>query len=148
MKHLVSKLLTTNAGWGITFIRIITGIVFMMHGSQKLFGAFGGGGIEGTAGFMTSLGLEPAILMAFLAGVCEFFGGLFLIFGLLTRFAAIATAIVATVALFTVHINNGFFMSNNGFEFILVLLVNSLVLIFEGSGKLGIDKAIHNNIGK
>lgn len=148
MKHLVSKLLTTNAGWGITFIRIITGIVFMMHGSQKLFGAFGGGGIEGTAGFMTSLGLEPAILMAFLAGVGEFFGGLFLIFGLLTRFAAIATAIVATVALFTVHINNGFFMSNNGFEFILVLLVNSLVLIFEGSGKLGIDKAIHNNIGK
>lgn len=148
MKELISKLLTTNAGWGITLIRVLTGIVFMMHGSQKLFGAFGGGGIDGTAGYMASLGLEPAILMAFLAGAGEFFGGLFLVLGLLTRFAAVATAMVALVALLTVHINNGFFMSDNGFEFILVLLVNSLALIVAGSGKFGLDKEIYNNIGK
>jgi putative oxidoreductase len=148
MKELISKLLTTNAGWGITLVRVVTGIVFMMHGSQKLFGAFGGGGIDGTAGYMASLGLEPAILMAFLAGTGEFFGGLFLVLGLLTRFAAVATAMVAVVALLTVHINNGFFMSNNGFEFILILLVNSLALIVAGSGKFGLDKEIYNNIGK
>lgn len=148
MKQILNKLLTSNAGYGITFVRIVTGLVFMMHGSQKLFGAFGGSGIEGTAQFMGSLGLEPAILMAFLAGAGEFFGGLFLIIGLLSRFAAITTTIVSLVALFSVHINNGFFMSNGGIEFILVLLINSIAILIAGSGKLSVDNSIKNSIGK
>ncbi len=148
MKQLISKILTSNAGYGITLVRVVTGLVFAMHGSQKLFGMFGGGGIDGTAQFMTSLGLEPAALMALLAGSAEFFGGVFLILGLFTRFSAISTAIVSIVALLTVHINNGFFMSNGGFEFILVLLVNSVALIVSGSGKLSIDNKIKYSIGK
>ena len=142
------NLLKSNGGYGLTLIRIIVGIVFMSHGAQKLFGLFGGGGLEGTAGFMETLGLTPSYLMAFLAGSGEFWGGLLLVLGLVTRFAGILTGIVCLVAMFTVHIHNGFFMSNNGFEYILVLLGVSILTIFEGSGKLSIDqlivKKLHN----
>lgn len=119
----MKRLLLSNAGYEVTLFRIMIGIIFAAHGAQKLFGLFGGYGIEGTAGFMESIGLTPGYLMAFLAGAGEFFGGLFLIAGFLTRFAALTTAIISIVAMITVHINNGFFMSNNGFEFILLLLV-------------------------
>ncbi len=138
----MKKLLLSNAGYEVTLFRIMIGIIFAAHGAQKLFGLFGGYGIEGTAGFMESIGLTPGYLMAFLAGAGEFFGGLFLIAGFLTRFAALTTAIISIVAMITVHINNGFFMSNNGFEFILLLLVGSISLIISGSGKFGIDKII------
>ncbi len=138
----MKKLLLSNAGYEVTLFRIMIGIIFAAHGAQKLFGLFGGYGIEGTAGFMESIGLTPGYLMAFLAGAGEFFGGLFLIAGFLTRFAALITAIISIVAMLTVHINNGFFMSNNGIEFILLLLVGSIALMISGSGKLGIDKII------
>ncbi len=138
----MKKLLLSNAGYEVTLFRIMIGIIFAAHGAQKLFGLFGGYGIEGTAGFMESIGLTPGYLMAFLAGAGEFFGGLFLIAGFLTRFAALTTAIISVVAMLTVHINNGFFMSNNGIEFILLLLVGSISLIISGSGKLGIDRII------
>ena len=138
----MKRLLLSNAGYEVTLFRIMIGIIFAAHGAQKLFGLFGGYGIEGTAGFMESIGLTPGYLMAFLAGAGEFFGGLFLIAGFLTRFAALTTAIISIVAMITVHINNGFFMSNNGFEFILLLLVSSISFIISGSGKFGIDKII------
>lgn len=138
----MKRLLLSNAGYEVTLFRIMIGIIFAAHGAQKLFGLFGGYGIEGTAGFMESIGLTPGYLMAFLAGAGEFFGGLFLIAGFLTRFAALITAIISIVAMITVHLNNGFFMSNNGFEFILLLLVGSISLIISGSGKFGIDKII------
>lgn len=138
----MKRLLLSNAGYEVTLFRIMIGIIFAAHGAQKLFGLFGGYGIEGTAGFMESIGLTPGYLMAFLAGAGEFFGGLFLIAGFLTRFAALTTAIISIVAMITVHLNNGFFMSNNGFEFILLLLVGSISLIISGSGKVGIDKII------
>jgi putative oxidoreductase len=138
----MKRLLLSNAGYEVTLFRIMIGIIFAAHGAQKLFGLFGGYGIEGTAGFMESIGLTPGYLMAFLAGAGEFFGGLFLIAGFLTRFAALTTAIISVVAMLTVHINNGFFMSNNGIEFILLLLVGSISLIISGSGKLGIDRII------
>lgn len=141
----MKRLLLSNAGYEVTLFRIMIGIIFAAHGAQKLFGLFGGYGIEGTAGFMESIGLTPGYLMAFLAGAGEFFGGLFLIAGFLTRFAALTTAIISIVAMITVHINNGFFMSNNGFEFILLLLVGSISLIISGSGKVGIDKIIWLN---
>ena len=64
----IHSVMTTRAGWGITVLRIIVGIIFMAHGSQKLFGWFGGGGLAGTAQFMESLGLTPGTLMAALSG--------------------------------------------------------------------------------
>lgn len=139
MKNIIGKITKTNGNTGIGLARIVVGIVFMMHGSQKLFGLFGGGGIEGTAGYMASLGLEPSELMAFLAGAGEFFGGLLLLLGLFARVGGFLTACVSLVALFTVHISNGFFMSNNGFEYILVLLAVSVSVIVNGAGAYSVD---------
>lgn len=137
-----NKLVKTNESYGLFIIRVITGIVFMAHGSQKLFGLFGGGGLEGTAKFMGSLGLEPAYFMALLSGSGEFFGGLLLVLGLLTRFGALNTFIVSLVALLSVHISKGFFMSNGGFEYVLVLGAASLALLIEGGGKYSLDKTL------
>lgn len=137
-----NKVIKTNESYGLLVLRVMTGIVFMAHGSQKLFGLFGGGGLEGTAKFMASLGLEPAYVMAILSGSGEFFGGLLLVLGFFTRFGALNTLIVSLVALFSVHISKGFFMSNGGFEYILMLGTASLALLIEGGGKYSLDKAL------
>lgn len=144
MKNRLSKITTTHAAYGISIIRIVLGIVFMAHGSQKLFGMFNGPGLEGTSQFMASLGLEPSYLMAILAGTGEFLGGLLLFLGLFARLGAILTTIVSIVALFSVHIHHGFFMSNNGYEYILVLMITSFAIVIEGAGKLSIDSKINN----
>jgi len=85
MSTLINKVLFTRAGYGLTVLRIFVGIIFAAHGSQKLFGAFGGYGLAGTAQYMESIGLAPGYLMATLAGGTEFFAGLALIIGLLVR---------------------------------------------------------------
>ncbi len=114
----------------------------MAHGAQKLFGWFGGYGLEGTGQWMTSIGLGPGMLMAFLAGSAEFFGGLFILLGLLTRPAAMALVFTMLVAIFSVHFANGLFMSNNGYEFGLALLAASASLVFSGAGKASLDTMI------
>jgi putative oxidoreductase len=142
MSSLINKVLFTRAGFGLTAIRIIVGIIFAAHGAQKLFGMFGGYGIAGTAQYMESVGLAPGHLMAILAGGTEFFGGLALIIGLLTRPAALGLTILSLVAIFSVHIHNGLFMANNGYEFALALLGGSIAVLIEGAGKLSLDGAI------
>lgn len=86
----------------------------MAHGAQKLFAMFGGYGLEGTGQWLESIGLAPGYLMALMAGSAEFFGGLFILLGLLTRASSLAVAITMVVAIFSVHIINGLFMSSNG----------------------------------
>ncbi|MEE4958900.1 DoxX family protein [Pseudomonas alliivorans] len=142
MNSLIKSVLTTRAGYGLTILRVIVGIAFIAHGSQKLFGAFGGYGLEGTAQFMESLGLTPGYLMAMLSGGAEFFGGLGLLVGLLARPAAALVTVLLLVAIFTVHIGNGFFMANNGFEYALALLGGALAVLIEGAGKLSLDRVI------
>lgn len=142
MKALIQKLAQSNAGFGALALRVPVGIIFMAHGSQKLFGWFGGYGLEGTGQWMASIGLGPGVLMAFLAGSAEFFGGLFILLGLLTRPAAASLAITMLVAIFAVHFENGLFMSNNGYEFGLALLAASVSLAFSGAGKAAIDETI------
>ncbi|UVM52233.1 MULTISPECIES: DoxX family protein [unclassified Pseudomonas] len=144
MSTLINKVLSTRAGYGLTILRIFVGIIFAAHGSQKLFGMFGGYGIAGTAQYMESIGLAPGHLMAILAGGTEFFGGLALIIGLLTRPAALGLSFLSLVAIFSVHISNGLFMANNGYEFALALLGGSLAVLIEGAGKLSVDRAITN----
>jgi putative oxidoreductase len=141
MKALLNTITQTTAGLDTLPIRIGAGITFTAHGSQKLFGWFGGYGLEGTAGWMESIGLAPGILMAALAGGAEFFAGLLLIAGLLVRPAAALLAITMIVAIATVHLANGFFMSTNGYEFALALLVISVTLAIRGAGSFSIDKA-------
>jgi putative oxidoreductase len=138
----IHSVMTTRAGWGITVLRIIVGIIFMAHGSQKLFGMFGGGGLAGTAQFMESLGLTPGTLMAALSGGAEFFGGLALVIGLLARPAALALIGLLVVAIFSVHIGNGLFMQNNGYEFALALLGGAVAVLIEGAGRASLDGAI------
>ena len=142
MSSLINKVLFTRAGCGLTILRIAVGVIFAAHGSQKLFGLFGGYGLAGTAQYMDSIGLHPGYLMATLAGGTEFFAGLALIIGLLVRPAALGLTFLSLVAIFTVHISNGLFMANNGYEFALALLGGSLAVLIEGAGKLSVDRAI------
>ena len=114
MNPKIKAVFTTRAGFGLTVVRILVGIIFVAHGSQKLFGAFGGYGLEGTGQYMESLGLTPGYLMALLSGSAEFFGGLGLVVGLLARPAAVVLAATLVVAIFSVHISHGLFMANNG----------------------------------
>lgn len=140
--RLLGRVLATNAGWAPLAVRIPVGIIFVAHGAQKLFGAFGGYGLEGTGQFMASLGLTPGYLMALLAGSAEFFGGLALLFGVLVRPAAAALAFAMLVAIFSVHIGNGLFMDKNGYEFGLALLAASVALLISGAGRLSVDEAV------
>ncbi|AZR40753.1 MULTISPECIES: DoxX family protein [Marinobacter] len=136
----LNKLLDTNAGWGALALRIPVGIIFVAHGAQKLFGWFGGYGLEGTGQWLDSIGLSPGYLMALLAGGTEFLGGLALIIGLLVRPASAALAFAMLIAIFSVHFQNGLFMSNNGYEFALALLAASASLLFSGAGHASVDR--------
>ena len=149
MTHpLITRLLSTNAGWAALALRIPVGIIFAAHGAQKLFGWFGGYGLEGTGQWMASIGLTPGYLMALLAGSGEFFGGLALIIGLLVRPAAAVLAIAMLVAIFSVHIGNGLFMSNNGYEFGLALLAVAVSLMLSGAGRASIDAVLSRSVPK
>ena len=146
--HVLLKSITrTHAGYGISLLRIVTGLTFAAHGSQKLFGWFGGNGLAGTAGWLSSMGMEPGLLMAILAGSAEFFGGLALVLGLLTRPAAIVAAFTMLVAIFSVHIGNGLFAADGGYEYALVLMVALIALAVQGGGYLSMDKALSEKIG-
>lgn len=146
MKALFKKVTQSNAGFGALALRVPISIIFIAHGAQKLFGVFGGYGLEGTGQWMESIGLAPGFLMALLAGSAEFFGGIFLLLGVLTRPTAIALAGTMIVAIFSVHFENGLFMSNNGYEFALALLAASVSLAFSGSGKVAIDNLISEKL--
>ena len=138
----LQSLFTTSAGWAPMALRIPIGIVFLAHGAQKLFGAFGGYGLEGTGQFMDSLGLSPGYFMALLAGSAEFFGGLALLLGLLVRPAAAVLALTMVVAIATVHLDKGLFMANNGYEFALALLAAAVSLAISGGGKASVDATL------
>lgn len=142
MNTFIQKITSTTSGIASTILRIPVGIILMAHGAQKLFGAFGGYGLEGTGQWMASIGLEPGYLMALLAGSAEFFGGLALVIGLLVRPASAVIAFTMLMAIFSVHISNGLFMASNGYEYALTLLVIAVSLVFSGAGSLSIDKAI------
>lgn len=138
----ITALLNTRAGIDTLPLRIIAGVIFAAHGAQKLFGWFGGYGLEGTGQWMASIGLEPGVLMAGLAGSAEFFGGLLLIAGLLTRPVAVALGFTMVIAIATVHWSNGLFMANNGYEFGLALLTISATLAIRGAGSFSIDSQL------
>jgi putative oxidoreductase len=128
-------------------LRLIAGLMLVPHGAQKLFGWFGGYGLEGTGQFFASkLGLEPGILMAGLAGSVEFFAGLALAIGLLTRPAAGAVAFMMVVAIATAHWNAGFFNTNGGYEFALLWGVVAAFYVVRGGGRYSIDRLIGREI--
>lgn len=141
----IERLVATDDRWSPLALRIPVGIVFAAHGAQKLFGWFGGYGLEGTGQWMASIGLAPGYMMALLAGSAEFFGGLALVLGLLVRPAAAALAFAMLVAILSVHIDKGFFMSNNGYEFGLALLVVAVSLAISGGGRASLDAVLQRH---
>lgn len=143
MKHIIKNIVQSNTDTATAInsvlLRLPAALIFTAHGAQKLFGAFGGYGLEGTAGWMESIGLTPGYLLALLAGSAEFFGGLALQLGLFVRPAALVLAFTMAVALFSVHAANGLFMANNGYEFALAMLAISAALTATGGGKWSLD---------
>lgn len=124
--------------YGPAVLRLIIGAIFVAHGAQKLFGVWGGAGIEGTTGFFTQLGLSPAMPLAITVGVVEFVGGLMLIGGAFTLIASLALTATMTVAVWKVHLAAGFFLPA-GYEFNLALVGALASLMLTGPGALSID---------
>jgi len=125
----------------VLILRLFLGFTFMMHGSQKLLGAFGGGGLAGVAGMLSKLGVEPAQIWAWVLSITEFVGGVCVFLGFLARFWAAGLVIDMAVAIFKVHMANGFFASKNGFELPLAFGVMALVILLTGPGSLSVDRA-------
>lgn len=146
MKNLVRQAVETNESLSQLALRLPLGTIFIAHGAQKLFGWFGGYGLEGTGQYMASLGLNPGYLMALLAGSAEFFGGLALIAGLLVRPTAVVLAFTMLVGILAAHIDNGLFMANDGYEFALALLAGSVALAISGGGRYSVDQTLANKL--
>jgi len=138
MRVELSNYLRPGAIWAPLVIRIALGIIFMVHGAQKLFGVFEGGGIEGTAQFLQSMGVVPALFWAWIVALVEFFGGLFVLIGLFVRITSVLLIINMAVAIVFVHWKNGFFAGEGGFEFNFALIAMALSLVFSGPGALAI----------
>jgi putative oxidoreductase len=120
-------------------VRVTTGLLLVPHGAQKLFGWFGGHGLSGTAQYFGgTLGLEPGLLFALLAGSIEFFGGLALALGLLTRPVALVVAAFMAVAL-TFHLPNGFFWTSGGYEYPLMWTLVAVAIVLRGGGRYSVD---------
>ena len=135
-------LLNTSNSIALLPIRLGVGVVMAAHGSQKLFGWFGGYGLEATGQFFSeNLGLKPGLLMAAMAGGTEFVGGLLLIVGLMSRLAGLSLAGTMAVAILTAH-SSAFFASNNGMEYPLTLLLASLTLAIGGGGAFSFDRKL------
>lgn len=143
----MKKLLATPNDGVLTLMRLVLGVVFFAHGSQKMLGWFGGYGFSGTMGFFTSALHLPAPI-AFLPIAAEFFGSIGLILGLLTRIAAFGIAMDMIVAVSMIHIHFGFFMNwsgtqkGEGFEYHLVTIVLALALMIRGGGAFSADRAL------
>jgi putative oxidoreductase len=144
---MVRRLLATSDDYTYTLVRLVLGVVLFSHGAPKMLGWLGGYGFTATLGFFTQQMHIPAPL-AFLAICAEFFGGLGLIVGLLSRVAAFGIAMNMLVAIFTVHMRNGFFANwtgqqkGEGFEYHLLAIALLIVVMIKGSGALSVDRAL------
>ena len=127
---------------GLLALRVVLGLVFLGHGAQKAFGAFGGPGLAGASGFMASLGLRPARFWAAVAAFGELLGGALVLLGLFTPVGAALIVATMAVAIAKVHGPKGFFIQNGGYEYNLVLLVAALTLAATGAGAYSVDRLL------
>jgi len=131
---------------GLLLLRIVVGLLLAAHGSQKLFGWFGGYGIAGTGGYLESLGFKPGKAMAVVTGLAEVAGGVALAVGLLTPLAAAVVIGTMTVAAWT-HAANGLWATAGGYELPFVYAVVGATLGFTGAGDFSLDHALGLSFG-
>ena len=124
---------------GLLMLRLTVGLTLAAHGTQKLFGWFGGPGLDATGKGFAMLGFHPGRRHALMAGLVETAGGLFLALGFLTPIAAAIVLAVMLVAAVTVHVKQGFFITSGGYEYNLVLGVAAVAVAFTGAGTLSLD---------
>jgi putative oxidoreductase len=147
---MIRKLIVTDNDIATTILRLVLGVIFFAHGAQKMLGWFGGYGFTGTMGFFTGVLHVPAVF-AFLAIAAEFFGGLGLIFGLLTRVASFGIFCNMIVAVALVHGRFGFFMNwtgaqkGEGYEYHLILLAALTFLMTRGAGAASVDRLLSSS---
>ncbi|OIK13446.1 DoxX family protein [Bacillus sp. MUM 13] len=127
---------------GLLLIRLVIGLSFIGHGAQKLFGWFGGHGLKGTGGWFDSIGMKPGVTIALFAGLAEFAGGLLFAAGFLTPIAGILIALTMVIAIVKVHGTNGYWSTQNGYEYNLSILVTAIAVAISGAGAYSIDALI------
>jgi putative oxidoreductase len=148
---MLRKLAQTEENAGMFLVRLALGIVMFPHGAQKMLGWFGGQGFSATVKGMSGMGLPAALVV--LVILCEFFGSLSLITGFLGRLGALGILAVMLGAIFTVHLQNGFFMNwmgnqkGEGYEYHLLAIGIALAVMVKGSGSLSIDRALSDKGG-
>jgi putative oxidoreductase len=147
---MVKKLIATGNDNATTILRLVLGVIFFAHGAQKMLGWFGGYGFSGTMGFFTGMMHIPAPF-AFLAIAAEFFGGIGLILGFLTRIAAFGILTNMLVAIAMVHHSFGFFMNwtglqkGEGYEYHLLVLAVAVYLMIRGAGAASLDRLLSSH---
>lgn len=125
--------------WGLTILRIGLGLIMIPHGMQKLFGSFGGPGLQNWAGMLGSMGFQPPMFWAVVGALVEFLGGIFLVFGFFTHITAILIAIQMLVAIVKVHLSKGFFSFNGGYEYALALFIMAICIALQKHSPLSLD---------
>jgi putative oxidoreductase len=143
---MVKRLMGTSNDVSLTTLRVVLGVVFFAHGAQRMLGWFGGDGFQGTMGALTQTGMPAPVAVLIICA--QFFGGLGLVAGLLTRIASLGIAGLMIGAIFMVHLQNGFFMNwmgtqkGEGIEFHLLALAMAAALLLRGAGAFSLDRAL------
>ena len=132
------KLMSTSDSWGLLGLRLATGVIFIAHGLPK-FGIGGGGGLEGLANWLGSIGVPLPMLSAVLVASSEAIGGAMLIVGFMARFAALTQLIAMLVAVFLVHWSNGL-TGDGGYQWALLLGAAAFALMVDGAGRYSVDR--------
>lgn len=135
---MLARLVAGAEPWSLIPLRIVVGVVFLVHGAQKLF-VFGFGGV---AGFLGDLGIQPAPFWAVVITLLEVLGGIAILIGFLTRWAALLLAIEMVVAIFTVHVTKGFFAGEGGYEFPLTLVGGCVTFLLAGARAPSVDQRL------
>jgi putative oxidoreductase len=143
---MVKRLMGTSNDVSLTTLRVVLGVVFFAHGAQRMLGWFGGDGFQGTMGTLTQTGMPAPVAVLIICA--QFFGGLGLVAGLLTRIASLGVAGLMIGAIFMVHLPNGFFMNwmgtqkGEGIEYHLLALAMATALLLRGAGAFSLDRAL------
>ena len=132
-----------NNDMALLLLRVVLGVVFFVHGAQKVFGLFGGSGLDKWVGFMENVNISKPI--AIMAAYAEMIFGITLVLGIFTKVSALSAFIFMLFAIYLVHLEKGFFVNKGGYEYALVLAIASLSLYFSDGGKHVVDLTFTRN---